>query len=54
MVSRCYKPLWALHYVSPVWCQISENLKYTLLTKLLGQFIEVHKNQFFQRLEKLI
>ena len=49
-----YKPLWALHQVSPIFCQISEHLQYSLLTKLLGQFTEVHKSQFFQRLETLI
>ena len=35
-----YKPLWALHHVSSILCQISEHLEYALLTKLLGQFIE--------------
>ena len=34
--------------------QISEHLQYALLTKLLGQFIEIDKSQFFQRLENLI
>ena len=44
---------WALHHVFPILCQISEHFQYTLLTKLLGQFIEVQKSQFFQRLEIL-
>ena len=37
-----------------ILCQISEHLQYALLTKLLGQFIEIDKSQFFQRLENLI
>ena len=32
----------------------SEHLQDPLLTKLLGQFTEVHKSAFFQRLENLI
>ena len=44
----CYcKPLWVLHHVSPILRQISEHLIEALLIKLLGQFIEVHKNEFF-------
>ena len=35
-------------------CLISEHLQDTLLTKLLGLFIEVNKSQFFQRVEILI
>ena len=31
----------------------SEDLKDTLLTKLLGKFIELHNAEFFQRQEKL-
>ena len=31
-------------------CESSEHLQNTLLTKLLGQFIEVHNTQFFKRL----
>ena len=30
------------------------HLQYALLTKLQGQFIEVYKMQFFQRLENFI
>ena len=51
-----YKPLWENHHVSPILCQISEQLSDVLLTKLLDQFFEKHKNQFFssQRLANLI
>ena len=50
-----YKPLCALHHVSLIlFSQISEHSQYALLTKLLGQFTEVDKSQFFQRLENLI
>ena len=49
-----YKPFRALHHVSQILRQISEHLQYALLTKLLGQFIEIDKSQFFQRLENLI
>ena len=45
---------WALHHVFPILCQISEHFQYALLTKLIGQFIEVQKSQFFQKLEILI
>ena len=48
------KPLWALHLVSLILCRIKKNLQNPLSTKAPGQFIEVHKNQFFQRLENLI
>ena len=34
--------------------QISEHLQYALSTTLLGQFIEVQKSLFFQRLENLV
>ena len=56
MLSLQYKPLWAIHHVSAILCQISEHLQDALLTKLLDQFFEVHKSQFFssQRLENLI
>ena len=42
--------------VSPILCQIIRHLQdaSALLTKLLGQFIEANKSQFFQRLENLI
>ena len=33
----------AHYHVSPILCETSEHLQYALLTKLLGQFIEVHK-----------
>ena len=35
-------------------CQVSAHLRDARLTRLLGQFIEVHKSQFFQILEILI
>ena len=54
MLSLQYKLLWAIHHVSRILCQISKHLQDVLLTKLLGQFIEVHENQFFQRLKNLI
>ena len=38
--------------ISLTLCQSSEHLQ-ALLTKLLGQFIEIHNTQFFQRLENL-
>ena len=54
-VKCCYhKHLWEVHRVSPILCQISEHLQDALLTKLLGQFIEVHKSQCLQILENLI
>ena len=31
VVSRCYKTLWAPHHISPILCQIRENLQYALL-----------------------
>ena len=34
-------------------CQGSEHLQDTFLTKLLGQFIELHGTQCFERLENL-
>ena len=49
-----YKHLWELHHVSPILRQISEHLQDAFLTKLLGQFIEVHKSQCLQILENLI
>ena len=33
----------AHYHVSPILCETSEHLQHALLTKLLGQFIEVHK-----------
>ena len=56
MLSLQYKPLWAIHHVFPILCQISEHLQDALLIKLLDQFFEVHKSQLFstQRLENLI
>ena len=30
-------------------CQSSEHVQKTLLTKLLGQFIELHNTEFFKR-----
>ena len=46
-----FKPLWALHHVSLILCQIiGGHVQLALLTKLLVQFIEVHKSQLFQRL----
>ena len=54
-LENCYcKTLRALHDVSLILCQISQHLQDARLTKLLGQFIEINKNQFFQRLENLI
>ena len=44
-----YKPLWGLCHASLILRQISEHLQDALLTKFLGQFIEVHKSQFFQK-----
>ena len=35
-------------------CQISEHLQDVRLTKLIGQFIKVHKHHFLQRLENVI
>ena len=51
-----HNPLSAINHVSPILCQISEHAQDALLTKLLDQFFEVHKSQFFlnQRLENLI
>ena len=40
--------------VSPILCHISRNLQDALLAKLLSQFIEEQKSQFFQKLENLI
>ena len=54
ILHKNYKPLWEVHHVSPILCQISQHLQDALLTKVLGQFTEVHKSQFFQRLENLI
>ena len=45
MLSLQHETLWALHHVSPILCQINKHLQDALLTKLLGQFIEVHKSQ---------
>ena len=39
--------------VSLTFFRSSEDLKDTLLTKLLGKFIELHNAEFFQRQEKL-
>ena len=49
-----YKPLWELHHVLPILGEISQHLQDVLLTKLQGQFNEVHKSQFLQRLENLV
>ena len=46
-----YKHLWELHHVSPILRQISEHLQDALLTKLLGQFIELRNTHFFIILE---
>ena len=43
-----------LHYVFLILCEISEQLQYAPLTKLVGQFIEVDKSHFFQWLENLV
>ena len=40
--------------VSLTSCQSSEYLQETLLTKLVGQFIERHNTQSFKRLENLV
>ena len=63
MLSLQYKPLWAIHHVSQILCQISKHLQDALLTKLLEQFFEVHKSLnlicdsialfFLQNFEKL-
>ena len=50
ILSLQYKPFG--HSIMFLW--INEHLQDALLTKLLGQFIEVHKTQFFQRLEYLV
>ena len=50
MLSLQYKPLWAIHHVSPILCQISEHLKDAQLTKLLNQFLK-YKSQFFSKLK---
>ena len=34
-------------------CESSKHLQGTLLNKLLGQFIELHNNHFFQKEEHL-
>ena len=54
MLSLQHEILWALHHISPILCQINKHLQDALLTKLLDQFIEVHKSQFFQRLKNVI
>ena len=33
-------------------CQIGEHLQDTLFAKLLGQFVELHNTQFFQKKQK--
>ena len=40
--------------VSLTSCQRSEYLPETLLTQLVGQFIDRHNIQFFKRLENLV
>ena len=50
MLSLQYKPFG--HSIMFLW--INEHLQDALLTKLPGQFIELHKSQFFPRLENLI
>ena len=40
--------------VSLTSCQSSEYMQETLLTQLVGQFIERHNTQFFKRLEYLV
>ena len=42
------------YHVSLTSCQICKPLQDTLLTKLLGPFIEVHKSHFLQNRENLI
>ena len=39
--------------VSLALCQSTEHFQYILLTKLLGQFIELHNTHIFKRLENL-
>ena len=41
-------PLGTPSNLSLILCQISQHLQDALLTKLLGQFFEVHKSQFIE------
>ena len=45
--------LFLIKKVSLTLCQGSDLLQDTALTKLLGQFIEVHNTQLYKRLQQL-
>ena len=52
VVSRCYKPLWALHHISPILCQISEHLEHALLTSRNTRKSETTLLSFFNSILK--